>query len=269
MTSPASEHQDLAPVAVRALRKVYQDEGRGVLEAVKGLTFECRRGEIFGLLGANGAGKTTTLKMLATLLPPTSGEARIMGHEVRSRPHQVRQNLGFFSASTGLYPRLSVKETLDFFARVNGYPAAQVAARVADLITRFELDSYALARVEKLSSGMKQKVSIARTIAHDPPVLIFDEPTVGLDVLAALEFQSSLLDLKAAGKAIILSTHIMSEAEKLCDRIAIVNQGCLLACGTLEELRSQSGLHYLEDIFVHYLRQKSNFGDKDEVVASL
>jgi sodium transport system ATP-binding protein len=257
--SPPTPPSSNMPVEVRDLRKVYQDEGRGTLEAVRRLNFHCLPGEIFGLLGANGAGKTTTLKMLATLLPPTSGEAYVMGYEVRRQAHEVRQNLGFYSSSTGLYPRLSVLETLEFFALVNGYPKDQVGARVAHLVEQFGLTSYRHARVEKLSSGMKQKVSIARTIAHNPPVLIFDEPTVGLDVLAALDFQASLQDLRQQGKSIILSTHIMSEAEKLCDRIAIVNEGRILACGTLEELRAQTApLHYLEDIFVHYLQQKSS-----------
>ena len=244
-----------APVRVEQLRKVYRDEGRGDLEAVRGLSFQCHPGEIYGLLGANGAGKTTTLKMLATLLPPTSGKAYILEYDVEKQPHQVRQNLGFYSSSTGLYPRLSVLETLEFCALVNGYPKQQVKQRLQELIEQFQLGDFQKARVEKLSSGMKQKVSIARTIAHDPPVLIFDEPTVGLDVIAALDFQASLRLLREQGKTIILSTHIMSEAEKLCDRIAIVNKGCLLAQGTLEELRAATEIHYLEDIFVHYLSQ--------------
>lgn len=243
------------PVRVQGLRKVYQDEGRGPLEAVRGISFECTQGEIFGLLGSNGAGKTTTLKMLATLLPPTSGNAYICDFDVARQAHQVRQKLGFYSSSTGLYPRLSVLETLEFFARINGYPKDQVTARVQELVDHFRLGEYRHVRVERLSSGNKQKVSIARTVAHDPPVLIFDEPTVGLDVLAALDFQTSLEKLRLQGKTIILSTHIMSEAEKLCDRIAIVDAGQILACATLEELRAVTGLHYLEDIFVHYLKK--------------
>lgn len=246
---------NVQPVEVQGLRKVYQDEGRGSLEAVRGISFSCVAGEIFGLLGANGAGKTTTLKMLATLLPPTAGQAYIMGFEVRKDAHQVRQNLGFYSSSTGLYPRLTVRETLEFFALINGFPKANVQRRIDELIEQFHIQEYQNARVEKLSSGMKQKVSIARTIAHDPPVLIFDEPTVGLDVLAALDFQASLQQLRQQGKSIILSTHIMSEAEKLCDRIAIVNRGVILASETLEQHRQMTNLHYLEDIFVHYLGQ--------------
>ena len=159
-------------------------------------TYSAGEGEIFGLLGANGAGKTTTLRMLATILKPTGGRASIMGHDVVAEPEAVRRSLGFFSASTALYPRLTARETLEFFARVNRYPPERVEARVEALVERFGLGEYQDARVEKLSSGMKQKVSIARTVAHDPPVLIFDEPTVGLDVINALEMQRVLRELR-------------------------------------------------------------------------
>ncbi len=240
-----------ASVRVQALHKSFWDESRGEVRAVDGIDFHCRDGEIFGLLGANGAGKTTTLRMLATILKPTGGHASINGHDVLAEPQAVRQSLGFYSASTALYPRLTGRETLEFFARINRYSADQVGGRVETLIERFGIAEYADARVEKLSSGMKQKVSIARTIVHDPPVLIFDEPTVGLDVMAALEMQHVIRELRDEGKTIIFSTHIMSEAEKLCDRIAIIHQGRILALGTLEEHRQATGQHYLEDIFVH------------------
>jgi len=238
-------------VRVQALQKSFWDESRGEVRAVDGIDFECRQGEVFGLLGANGAGKTTTLRMLATILKPTGGSASLNGYDVIAAPEDVRRSLGFYSASTALYPRLTGRETLEFFARINGYPANQVNRRVEALIERFGIAEYADARVEKLSSGMKQKISIARTIVHDPPVLIFDEPTVGLDVMAALEMQRVIHELRDEGKCIIFSTHIMSEAEKLCDRIAIIHQGRLLALGTLEEHRQATGQHYLEDIFVH------------------
>ena len=240
-----------ASVRVQALHKSFWDESRGEVRAVDGIDFHCRDGEIFGLLGANGAGKTTTLRMLATILKPTGGHASINGHDVLAEPQAVRQSLGFYSASTALYPRLTGRETLEFFARINRYSADHVGGRVETLIERFGIAEYADARVEKLSSGMKQKVSIARTIVHDPPVLIFDEPTVGLDVMAALEMQRVIRELRDEGKTIIFSTHIMSEAEKLCDRIAIIHQGRILALGTLEEHRQATGQHYLEDIFVH------------------
>jgi len=245
-------------VEVRELTKVFRDESRGEVRAVDSIDFQCHAGEIFGLLGANGAGKTTTLRMLATILAPTSGSATIMGFDVVEDAEHVRRSLGFYSASTALYPRLTARETIEFFARVNGYPPADVRPRVTDLVTRFGIEEYADARVEKLSQGMKQKVSIARTVAHDPPVLIFDEPTVGLDVLNALDMQRVIADFRDRGKSIIFSTHIMSEAERLCDRIAIIHQGAILACDTLEGLREATGHRYLEDIFVYFARDVGN-----------
>ena len=244
----------MSHVQVKELRKVFMDEGRGPLEAVKGISFECHPGQVFGLLGANGAGKTTTLRMLSTLLQPTSGSASVMGFDVEKEPLEVRRNLGFYSASTALYPRLTARETIEFFARINKVPKARVKDRVEYLIETMGLTAYADARVDRLSSGMKQKVSIARTVAHDPNVLIFDEPTVGLDILNAIDFYEHIKQLREQGKTIILSTHIMSEAEELCDRIAIVNAGQILACDTLENLRAATNLHYLKQIFVHYLK---------------
>jgi sodium transport system ATP-binding protein len=241
-------------VAVEGLAKTFYDESRGEVRAVDGISFACEAGRIFGLLGANGAGKTTTLRMLATILKPSSGSARVMEHDVVADPEAVRRSLGFYSASTALYPRLTARETLEFFARVNGYPSERVAGRVEELIARFGITEFQHGRVEKLSSGMKQKVSIARTVVHDPPVLIFDEPTVGLDVINALEMQEVIRALRAEGKTIIFSTHVMSEAEKLCDTIAIVSGGRILASGSLEDHRAATGRHYLEDIFVHHLR---------------
>lgn len=245
-----------APVEVQALRKNFYDESRGEVHAVDGVDFEVQPGEIFGLLGANGAGKTTTLRLLATVLAPTSGSARVMGHDVLTASEQVRRSLGFYTASTALYPRLTVRETLELFARLSGMAAAAVGARIEALVARFGMAEYQHSRVERLSTGMKQKVSIARTIAHDPPVLIFDEPTVGLDVLNAIELQQVIRELRGEGKAIVFSTHIMSEAEKLCDRIAIIDRGAILARGSLAELRSATGCHYLEDIFVHHIKQR-------------
>ena len=242
------------PVVVRGLAKTFYDEARGEVRAVQGIDFECRAGEIFGLLGANGAGKTTTLRMLSTILAPTAGSATILGLDVIADAPSVRKNIGFYSASTALYPRLTARETIEFFGRINQYPADTIHQRVSFLIERFGIAKYAHARVDKLSTGMKQKVSIARTVAHDPPLLIFDEPTVGLDVLNALEMQDVIREFRAQGKTILFSTHIMSEAEKLCDRIAIIHDGRILACNTLDGLRSITGAHYLEDIFVHFVR---------------
>ncbi len=240
-------------VEVQDLTKSFFDQSRGEVKAVREVNFGCRGSEILGLLGANGAGKTTTLRMISTVLQPTAGTARVLGHDVVSDPVEVRRNLGFYSASTALYPRLTARETLTLFARVNKYPADRTTSRVEEMIERFGLGDYAGARIEKLSSGMKQKVSIARTVVHDPPVLIFDEPTVGLDVLNALDLQKAIQELRDDGKAILFSTHIMNEAERLCDRIAIIDKGRIRACDGLEGLRAATSQHYLEDIFVHYV----------------
>jgi len=246
-----------APISVREISKSFFDEGRGEIHAVNAVSFECREGEVFGLLGANGAGKTTTLRMLSTIIAPSSGSASILGHDVVTDAENVRKNLGFYSASTALYPRLTARETIKFFAQINQYPPGRVTERVNYLIERFGITKYADSRVDRLSSGMKQKVSIARTVAHDPRIVIFDEPTVGLDVLNALEVQDSIRQLRSEGKTIIFSTHIMSEAEKLCDRIAIIHGGRILACDTLANLRDSSGQHYLEDIFIHHVRDRA------------
>jgi sodium transport system ATP-binding protein len=239
---------------VRELTKTFLDESRGTIHAVNGINFECRQGEVFGLLGANGAGKTTTLRMLSTIISPTAGSAQILGHDIVGNPAGVRRSLGFYSASTALYPRLTARETIEFFARINQYPEDKLKARVESLLTRFGILHYADVRVEKMSTGMKQKVSIARTVAHNPFIIIFDEPTVGLDVLNAIEVQDAILELRNEGRTVIFSTHIMSEAEKLCDRIAIIHGGRILACDTLEGLRAITGQHYLEDIFVRFVK---------------
>lgn len=249
-TSPEALSPPVSSISVDRLVKIYQDEGRGQLVAVSEVSFDCYKGEIFGLLGTNGAGKTTTLRMLSTLLKPTSGTAVVAGFEVSREPQNVRRSIGYLSTTTALYPRLTCRETLEFFARINGYPEEKIADRVTHLVDRFGLSEYADARIERLSTGMTQKVAIARTVAHDPQVVILDEPTNGLDILNVLDFHKLMRELQEAGKTVLFSTHTMSEAEKLCDRIAIIHRGRILACGTLAELRESSGKHYLEDIFV-------------------
>jgi sodium transport system ATP-binding protein len=252
-------------VRVSRLRKTFYDETRGEVHAVDGVSFDCRPGEVFGLLGANGAGKTTTLRMLSTVLRPTGGTATVMGHDIVRESEAVRRSLGFYSASTALYPRLTARETLDFFTRINGYPKERVDGRVEELVQRFGISEYENGRVDKLSSGMKQKVSIARTVAHDPPVLIFDEPTVGLDVMNALEMVKVVRELKEEGKTILYSSHIMSEVEKLCDRIGILHRGDLLALGTLDDLRHETGEHYLEDVFLHFVKRAEGIEGEAEI----
>jgi sodium transport system ATP-binding protein len=237
-------------IEAQQLCKVFRDKKRGVVRAVDGVSFECKPGQIYGLLGANGAGKTTTLRMLATILQPTAGTAKVAGHDVVQEPDQVRAKVGFLSTATALYSRLTAQEMVEYFGRLNGLNNGALRKRVDEIFARFEMTEFRDRRCEKLSTGMKQKVSIARTIVHDPPVMIFDEPTVGLDVMTARTIVQFVRECRDRGKTVIFSTHVMSEAEKLCDLIAIIHNGKLLAEGTLAELRARFGMEDLEDIFV-------------------
>jgi sodium transport system ATP-binding protein len=237
-------------IEARSLTKLFQDKKRGEIRAVDGVSFTCRPGRIYGLLGANGAGKTTTLRLLATLLQPTSGEAAVAGFEVRTQPEKVRANIGFLATSTALYGRLTARETIAYFGRLNGLSAAQIAARTRQLADELALHEFLDRRVEKFSTGMKQKTSIARTLVHDPAVLILDEPTLGLDVMAARTILRFVRECRDRGKTVIYSTHVMSEVEKLCDLIGIIHHGRLVAEGTLEQLRARFGDPDLEEIFV-------------------
>jgi len=237
-------------IEAQQLRKVFRDKKRGEVRAVDGVSFHCKPGQIYGLLGANGAGKTTTLRMLATILQPSAGTAKVAGHDVVQEPDQVRTKVGFLSTATALYGRLTAREMVEYFGRLNGMENGKLRQRIDEIFTRLEMNEFRDRRCEKLSTGMKQKVSIARTIVHDPPVMIFDEPTVGLDVMTARTIVHFVRECRDRGKTVIFSTHVMSEAEKLCDTIGIIHNGKLLAEGTLAELRARFGLEDLEDIFV-------------------
>ena len=232
------------------LTKVFRDKKRGEIRAVDGISFRCQPGQIYGLLGANGAGKTTTLRMLATILQPTGGSARVAGFDITEQPEQVRTKIGFLSTATALYGRLTARELVEYFGRLNGLNGGTLRRRTDELFALLGISDFADRRCDKLSTGMKQKVSIARTLVHDPPVMIFDEPTVGLDVMAARTIVGFIRDCRDRGKTVIFSTHVMSEAEKLCDTIGIIHNGKLLAEGSLSELRARSGLDDLEEIFV-------------------
>jgi sodium transport system ATP-binding protein len=240
---------------INLVRRFY-DAQRGEFAAVNEVSFECRPGEVFGLLGPNGAGKSTILRIISTLLRPNDGTVKICGFDVRTDPEKSRSQLGFLSADTSLYRRLTAEETLRYFGTMSGVEPAHLKQRVDSLIDRFDIGSFAHVRCEKLSTGMKQRVSIARAIVHDPPVICLDEPTNGLDIIAILATQQFIRDFRDAGKCILFSTHNMHEAEKLCDRIAIIHHGKLVAIGTLEELRNKTGKHYLEDVFVDLVGEK-------------
>jgi sodium transport system ATP-binding protein len=236
-------------IETRGLTKVYGTPQRGTVEALRGLDLECRAGEVYGLLGANGAGKTTTLRILSTILAPTSGTARVAGVDVAEDPLEVRRRIGFLSASTGLYDRLTARETLEYFGSLHGLEPERLERRVAELIEIFDLGQVADRRCAALSTGQRQRVSIARAVLHEPPVLILDEPTTGLDVLAAGAMIDFIESRRNAGTCILFSTHVLSEAERLCDRIGVIHDGRLMASGTFEELAAATGRRWLEDIF--------------------
>ena len=221
-------------------------EGR----AVDGVSFECHPGEIYGLLGANGAGKTTTLRLLATILEPTSGTAKVAGFDIVEDPEKVCARVGFLSTATALYGRLTAREFIEYFGRLHGLEEGPLRKSVDELIETLGIKEFSERRCDKLSTGMKQKVSIARTLVHDPPVMIFDEPTIGLDVMAARTIVGFIRQCRDRGKTVIFSTHVMSEVEKLCDRIGIIHRGRILTEGTLGDLRARHGKQDLEDIFV-------------------
>jgi sodium transport system ATP-binding protein len=237
-------------IEAQALGKVFKDKKRGEVRAVDGVSFRCEPGQIYGLLGANGAGKTTTLRILATILQPTSGSAKIAGFDVVRQAQDVRRNVGFLSTATALYGRLTAREMVEYFGRLFGMPEVALRRRTDELLGRLEMNDFRDRRCDKLSTGMKQKVSIARTLVHDPPVMIFDEPTIGLDVMMARTIVGFIRDCRSQGKTVLFSTHVMSEAEKLCDRIGIIHGGHLLAEGSLSELRQRYQQNDLEEIFV-------------------
>jgi len=232
------------------LVKRFHDKKRGTVCAVNDVSFCCRQGQIYGLLGANGAGKTTTLRMLATILTPSEGTAIVAGFDVVKNPQRVRTHVGFLSAATALYGRLTALEMVQYFGRLHGLDELTLRQRIDELFARLEMNGFRDRRCDKLSTGMKQKVSIARTLVHDPSVMIFDEPTMGLDVMAARTIVNFIKECRANDKTVVFSTHVMSEVEKLCDRIGIIHDGKLLAEGTLADLRSQFGIHDLEELFV-------------------
>src|ERR1700680_492020 len=237
-------------IEARALSKRFHDKKRGEIRAVDNVSFRCEPGRIYGLLGANGAGKTTTLRILATILEPTDGTAVICGHDVVEEPEKARANVGFLSTATALYPRLTARELVEYFGRLNGLDEATLKKRINEIFGRLDMNGFRDRRCAKLSTGMTQKASIARTLVHDPPVMIFDEPTLGLDIMTARTITAFIREWRDLGKTVIFSTHIMSEVEKLCDVIGIIQGGKLLAEGTLAQLREKYHEQDLEEIFV-------------------
>src|SRR5262245_34644053 len=236
-------------IEVDGLCKTFHDTAGRPVRAVDGVSFTARPGEILGLLGPNGAGKTTTLRILCTLLQPAAGTARVAGFDVVAQADDVRHHVGFLSATTGVYDRMTALEMVDYYGRLHGLSGDKLSGRIAELFDALAMNDIRDVPGSKMSTGQKQKVSIARALVHDPPVLIFDEPTNGLDVLVQRSVLQQVRALRDRGKCIVYSTHIFREVEKLCDRVAIIHRGKVLDVGTLEELRERHGERDLEELF--------------------
>jgi sodium transport system ATP-binding protein len=222
--------------------------------AVDNLSFTANKGEIFGLLGPNGAGKTTTLRMLATLIHPDSGDAFLDGCSVVSQPEKVRGKIGFLTSELKLEDFFTPNYLYDFFSQLYGIAPEVVSERKAKMFERFGINKFAEVKVANLSTGMKQKLSLVISLVHNPDIIIFDEPTNGLDVLTARTVTDYLQELRAEGKTIILSTHIFSLVERLCDRVGVIIDGRMIACGTLDEVCD--GLSLEDRFFEMYKEQK-------------
>jgi sodium transport system ATP-binding protein len=223
--------------------------------AVNDISFICKPGKVFSLLGPNGAGKTTTLRMLSTIFKPTSGSIRIAGIDAVENPQEARKKIGFLTGSTGLYARLTPNELIAYFGELYGVSKSDFAERKDKLFTLLDMNDFQNKRIGKLSTGMKQKVSICRTMIHDPEVVVFDEPTSGLDVITAENIIKLILDCKNQGKTVIFSSHIMSEVDLLCDDLAIVHKGNLLFNGTMTDFKDQMQADNLTAEFIRIVNQ--------------
>lgn len=219
--------------------------------AVDNITFEVKPGEIVGLLGENGAGKTTTLRMIATMLKPTSGNVMIDNYNIKDHPNKIREKIGIlFGGDVALYDRLSGKENMLYFAKLNGMSDQDAINAVEKITADLKMNEYIDRPVGKYSRGMKQKVSLARSIIHHPEIMLFDEPSTGLDVLSSKLIHDFILKCKTENKAIVFSSHNMYETEKLCDRIVIIHQGKIVASGTIDQLKKEFMKENLEDLFI-------------------
>ena len=236
-------------IEVQHLAKTYEEPDGGVVTAVSDATLRCNSGEIYGLLGPNGAGKTTTLRCLSTILTPTSGTATIAGHDLIEEPEAVRRSIGFLSAATGLYSRLTPRETLVFFGSLYGMTGELLHSRVEHVLKLFDITSYADRPNDRLSTGMKQRVGLARAVVHDPPVLMLDEPTSGLDPIVSRTVEQAVQSLAATGKCVLFSTHLLDQAEAICSRIGIIGAGHVLAEGTVAELCARTDTRNLREAF--------------------
>ncbi|MCQ2523324.1 MAG: ABC transporter ATP-binding protein [Lachnospiraceae bacterium] len=245
-------------ITINNLTKIYKLNKKKMMElkttdtqkvAVNGVSLSTKEGEIFGLLGPNGAGKTTTLRCVATLLSPTEGNITVCGHDTIKEGEKVRDNICFLTNEIKLDPHFSPDYMFNFFGQLHGMSKDEIEKRKEELFTTFGINEFKDKKIEDLSTGMKQKTAIAVSLVHNPKVVIFDEPTSGLDIVTARSVTDYLLKLRNEGKTVIISTHIMSEAEKLCDRIAIIIGGKKVCEGTLDEILEETKGFDLEDAF--------------------
>ena len=224
--------------------------------AVDGVSFECQPGKIYSLLGPNGAGKTTTLRMISTIIEPTSGDVKVCGHSVINEPEKVRSNIGFLTGSTGLYSRLTPNEVIAYYGDLNGVPKNTITERRDYYYDLLDMHDFANKRIGQLSTGMKQKVSITRTMIHDPQVVVFDEPTSGLDVITAENIIKLIRDSKEAGKTVIFSSHIMSEVDLLCDELSIIDKGKIIYSGEMTDFRARLNGKSLTQEFIDIVNEQ-------------
>lgn len=238
-------------IRIEGLTKVFPNADGSETVAVDRISFEVRPGEIYGLLGPNGAGKTTTLRMISGLLRPTSGRVSINGRDVTYAPMRVKRSIGYLTANTGLYVRLSPRELLEYFATLYALPRERARERIAWLVDWLGMGEFLDLRCGALSTGQKQRINIARALIADPPILILDEPTLGLDVLSNRVILDLIETQAAAGKAVLLSTHALDEIEKMCRRAGLIHRGTLIREGALDALRAETGRTRLSDIFLH------------------
>ena len=222
----------------------------GKVQAVKGVSFSARDGQITGLLGPNGAGKSTTLRMLYTLLKPDNGSAQIDGFDVRQNPIEVQKRIGVLADARGLYPRLTSRENIRYYGRLHGLEGEALEKQISSLVTLLDMQSIADRKTEGFSTGEKLKVAIARTLVHNPQNVLLDEPTNGLDVMSTRAMRQFILRLRDEGKCVLFTSHIMQEVAALCDQIVIISQGSVSANGSPDDLRKQTGKENLEDAFV-------------------
>jgi sodium transport system ATP-binding protein len=226
------------------------------INAVSHVSFECKPGRIFSLLGPNGAGKTTILRMIATILKPTSGSISVAGFDTQKEDRNVRQKIGFITGSTGLYERLTTNELIKYFADLNGVEKSVYEQRKKELFELLGIDGFANKKIGQLSSGMKQKVSLVRTMIHDPQVVVFDEPTSGLDVIAAKNIIELIRQCRNENRTVIFSSHIMSEVELLCDDLAILHKGSVIYSGTMDSFKSQMTTPSLTEEFIYLIENQ-------------